>query len=381
MKNAVKLIVLSGLILVSIIEIRAQNDRYLIPSPKAIGMGGAGVAVLSQDHIFFYNPAQLNRLKYGRMTIIDFQVSFNKNLWDQIDFYNTHQDEFKNLEDFSDDQTTKFFKEASNLAKKRAQVGFSGPVALNMMVKNFGIGLFTRADVDYQMKTGASGIPIINASLQADFLGIASAAYGFNKLLPGKLSLGGSIKYIYRWTAGKFQSISNLNSDIVAYHGKAIGLDLAALYNVTRRLYVGCTIFDVNSPTIDYEPDAGIKNDSTKFIITPEGKIEPSLRLGVAYYTKWSLTPLVNNIILALDIDQPFDTEITFFKKLYFGIEASLTPVFQIRTGFAQGYPTFGFGINLSVLIFDCAFYGEEWGHYAGQQSNLNYLFRIRFGF
>lgn len=381
MKNIVKLIVLGGLIVILAIETSAQNARFFIPSPKAMGMGGAGVAVLSQDHIFFYNPAQLNRLRRGRLTIIDAQVIFNNNLLDQIDFYNSHQDEFENLDDFSDEQTTEFFQEATSLVKKRALAGFSGPLPLNLMMRNFGVGLFTRGSVDYQMRTGASGIPIVNASLQAGLLTIVSGSYGFKTLLPGKLSVGGSIKYIYSLTSSKFQSISNLNSDLIVYHGTAIGLDLAALYNITRRLYTGFTIFDANSPTIAYEVLDVVEDDSTTFIIIPESKIEPTLRMGLAYYSKWQITPLVNNIILALDIDQPFDRDVTFFKKLYFGIEASLTPIFQLRAGFSQGYPSYGFGINLSILMFDYAFYGEEWGHYAGQQSNWNHLFRFRFGF
>jgi hypothetical protein len=96
----------------------------------------------------------------------------------------------------------------------------------------------------------------------------------------------------------------------------------------------------------------------------------PGVRLG-----KW-----LYNIAAGFDVDQPFDNNVTFFKKIYTGVEANLTPVFSIRGGLAQGYPTFGLGMRLYLIRADYAFYGEELGKYAGQLVSWNHAIRFQLG-
>ncbi|MBN1351342.1 conjugal transfer protein TraF [candidate division KSB1 bacterium] len=358
----------------------AQNERYVMRSPRAMGMGGAGLAVLSPDHVFFYNPAQLNRLTRNKFTLVDARICFNKNLLDQLDFYNKYSEQIKNLNDFSDDETSAFFDEASEIIKKRVIAEFAGPVPINLVVRNFGVGFFTGAAVDYRMKTGASSIPLVNAAFQADFLVVGSLAHGFSGPFPGKLSVGGTVKYMNRWISYKMQSVTDLDNQLVVFSGKTIGVDLATLYSI-KRLAFGFTIFDVNSPTIAYQANQSSLNDSTSIVVAPNGKVEPSLRCGLAYYPKKSLIPIFSRNVIALDIEQPFDGDLTFFKKLYFGFEGTLASVFRLRVGFAQGYASFGAGIDLSVILIDYAFYGQEWGGYAGQVPNWNHLIRFKLGF
>ncbi len=366
-------------VLAMVVDSAAQNDRYFIPSPRALGMGGAGVAVLATDHVFFYNPAQLNRFKSGRLTILDLQMIFNQGLLKQIEFVQKHQAEFQEMKDFGDEATNKFLEEAMSLIQQRALAGFSGPFPLNIIGRNWGGGFFTRANVDYQFQQGASTIPAIDATVQADLLLIGAFAVGIQKPLPQRLSLGASVKYIDRFTTNILGPVAELNSNLVAYEGKALSFDMGALYSINRRWFVGATIYDLNSPKLDYHLDAEAKKDTNFFAIVPNGKIEPSLRLGTAYYSRWKITPFFRNITLAFDLDQPFDNQISFFKKLYFGIEGTL-PFLQLRGGFAQGYPTWGLGLYLYILSLDYALYGEEWGRYAGHRVCWNHLVRVNFG-
>ncbi|MBN2090392.1 conjugal transfer protein TraF [candidate division KSB1 bacterium] len=371
------------LILLGTSLLEAQNQRLFIQSPRSMGMGGAGIAVLNPEQVFFYNPAQLNRVRHGAMTILDTRIVFNQHLWEQYKFFSENQETFKNLGDFSDDKTTEFFRDAVKIAQGKALVNLSGPVPINIIMHNFAGGFFTNFDVGYQLHPGASGIPIVDVIVQGDFLLQGSAAFGFKQIpfVPGRLSIGASVKYLNRWVATKVQTATDLNDEFPIYFGKTISADLGVLYNPTKRLYFGFTLFDMISPDYAFSTGTTSSAKTFQYFIPPDGKVEPSLRLGVAYYPKFQITPFFRNFILAMDYDQPLDGDITFFKKLYLGIEGSLTSLLQIRAGVAQGYPTFGFGIWLGIIQLDYAFYGEEWGYYAGQHPNYNQLFRVKLGF
>ena len=87
------------------------------------------------------------------------------------------------------------------------------------------------------------------------------------------------------------------------------------------------------------------------------------------------------NISFAADLNHPFDSDITFFKKLFLGAEANLPPFFHLGTGFYQGYTSFGIGLDIRWLRLDFALYGEEMGKYAGDVVSWNKAFSLQIGF
>jgi hypothetical protein len=52
-----------------------------------------------------------------------------------------------------------------------------------------------------------------------------------------------------------------------------------------------------------------------------------------------------------------------------------------LRGGIGQGYPSFGAGLNLGVLVIDGAIYGIERGSAPGSDSDYNYALRLKLGF
>ena len=53
------------------------------------------------------------------------------------------------------------------------------------------------------------------------------------------------------------------------------------------------------------------------------------------------------------------------FNRVFMGGELSL-PFIQIRSGFYQGYPTAGAGINLKFIKLDYAYYRKEFSRRPG---------------
>ena len=78
---------------------------------------------------------------------------------------------------------------------------------------------------------------------------------------------------------------------------------------------------------------------------------------------------------MAFDLAEPFDGDVTFFKKVHLGAEASLfKPWLKARVGLSQGYPSAGLGL----WMFSYAYYAEEEGRHAGQIQDHRHV--ISFG-
>ena len=353
----------------------AGGTRLFIRSPRSLGMGGAALAVIGDENPFFYNPAILNHLPNARLNILDARFGFNKSFFDQLSYYYDHEKEFKDVEKLSDAEKEKFYNQTLDLARKKAHLSIYGPLPVNYVRRNFGAGVFNRAALDYRIFGGASGIPNVDLAIQGDVLTMVSLSRGFETLLPGRLSVGASAKYLYRWVAVKTQAIPSLSEDIEVFRAGSFGLDLGALYSIKENLIAGVSVYDVVSTKFEWT-----SNQDSSFTMPPEDKIDATLRLGVAYYPGWQVGGLLKDVVLAFDLDQPFDSDITFFKKVYFGTEASLSPILKVRGGFGQGYPAAGLGLDLRLLRIDYTFYGEELGKYAGQIVVWNHLLRVQLG-
>ena len=67
---------------------QAPGTSTLVPSPQALGMGGAAAAYPTARTALFYNPAHLTRIKVTRapVTMLGFSVSLSNNFSEQLDF-------------------------------------------------------------------------------------------------------------------------------------------------------------------------------------------------------------------------------------------------------------------------------------------------------
>jgi hypothetical protein len=112
---------------------------------------------------------------------------------------------------------------------------------------------------------------------------------------------------------------------------------------------------------------------------TPDRKIDPSLRVGIAYEPSWVVGNELGMWAFAFDLDQPFDHTIAFSDKIHVGAVMGLLR-FPLRTriGVAQGYPCIGIEVDTSYMRLGYTFYGAKVGFYPGRSVRGAHLFRLK---
>lgn len=361
-----------------------QLSRASYHNPRFFGMGGAFVAVSDDRNLFFTNPAGLENARSRSFTFGLLPLSLNTNTLDIIDFYRDNDDRFDGLNDLPGSEQAQFYDDILNaVGGKRAETSAHFPLALlwpaaeDSRMPSFGLGFFARGGTSFLAQNGASGIPITTFDIDVQYTGVLSAAYSWDEMLPGRLSAGGSLKIDHRQLSLNTKSILALSEDedIDLLSATNFGIDVGAQYQLTPRIAVGAAIYDIVHS--DFEFSGGDGLDPLAVLVEGDvGELDPSLAVGAALRPGTDLGPL-SDVLVALDITEPFDGDRSFWKGVHLGAEARLGWLVP-RVGFFQGYP--GGGVGFGPLQY--AYFSNEVGSFPGARSNYAHVvsFEFRFG-
>lgn len=234
--------------------------------------------------------------------------------------------------------------------------------------------LNTILDLDDLIRAGIVINTYVTAIVDAPF------AYRFKSLdaikLPGELSVGVNLKYIYRVKARKLVYLSaddvgsisdNFDAiDIGVMSGSGFGLDLGTIYHFTPQWNFGLQIADAytrinyDSVMMKYPEDAPDSDFTHTATIYPQLNIGAAYVPEVIYYWKDRYFETKNRFTFALDLrDLGGAYEEKFSDKFHLGAEYRFSP-FALRVGINKKYPTFGLGIEMGGFQLSYAFYGDE---------------------
>jgi len=371
--NKIILIAALGLVLSATALARESTE---IIGARYLGMGGCFVAAASDRTLLFANPAALDRARERMITAMGIATTANSRTYDVVGFGLDHSEDFEDLDDMSEEEQNDFFDEIiDDINFKRMNLIFSTE-PFGWIQRPLGGTLFTDVHAVGMAYGGASGTPLVDLTGTADLGGIVGLGGGIDglaSLVPNRVSFGASLKYINRSIYSIRETMTEIadgeGSELM--NGSTVGLDLGLLYDITPGLRVGAAVYDAFATEIEWDGDASV---ASRIQPGDEQKIEPSLRLGLVYGLPWRVGHIAAPIV-AFDVSEPFDGDVTFFKKIHFGAEASLfREWFKVRAGVAQGYPTIGLGI----WGLNYAYYAVEEGRHAGQISDRRHI--VTFG-
>lgn len=331
--------------------------EFSIVGPRAMGMGGAGVAVTTDSLATYWNPAGL-AMERG----VDLRVAAGAQVVDRGDL----GDILDEIDDVNlGDSSAANQARLQNLLNRLNQPGTSasaaaagglyfkgwlGNVAVGMNVSDVATGgTFVSTPASVGLNGGNLSVDgqMALRGLEARQVGM-SVAYA---LANGLLSVGATAKVIQGAAYSSFLNIRgpegtvDFPSDLSkAKTTTAVGLDLGALVSPLPWLRLGVVAKDINEPTFD-SPTGG------------EFKLTPQFRGGVAVNPYESLTLTVDgdltvNKTLLLNIKS---------RVISVGAEQRFGKAFFLRAGALKNVedslstvtPTVGFGFRLLALTVD----------------------------
>jgi hypothetical protein len=379
----------------TIAQAKNTDDKAMVKGIRPMGMGGAFIAVADDQNAFFYNPAGITQRRDGfllEIPIPNFNASINGEGIELIEFVTDNMDDLSDFDKLSGDKKTNLLNKIDKQIGKKARIslsmfniGFiSGPYKIDTNYLSWGIGFYDDIDIEFGFNNRL--IPSVYYKAQVTGIVPIPFAYRFTSLsalkMPGELSVGLNIKYIYRAEAHEDDmAVVEFNDyKVPFYMGGALGFDIGTIYHYTPEWNFGMQISDLFGTSIKYKLQK--INDSGSGVPRPDSytsEIPMEFNLGAAYtpdkiyYWKDKYFETNKRWTFVADTRDMFgDTSIfeSPFIKIHIGAEYRFSP-FALRVGLNSGYPTFGLGIvETNVFQLSYAFYGEEMGRYAGQEPN-----------
>lgn len=362
----------------------SREYPYLYKSPRALGMGGAYIAVGGRTDALFYNPAGLSRmpLKNWEVNLGGITVEWNKNVMDFIGDLGDALDtsDLNRDGDEGDDQLDAVLDVIAKYRGRNMHLTAADLMSIGRRgdKKAFAVaGLGSlRIDALTHQGFGSNGLLEINAD--ATFGGIGGMSYQ----LRDNLALGAGLKLLHRealihsFTAReiveKQDTLDKYITEDLRQSGNAVGVDLGGIYQFARnsrcKPAVGLSLLNVGGLNFDEAGEIPM-TVNIGLSASPENiPVFKSLTLGVDY----------------VDLFNGYDQDSDIAKRLRLGGELQLfdrkLAGMAVRTGLYQGYPTFG--IDARLLIFTASYvtYAEEVGAYAGQDKDRRHLVMLNMG-
>lgn len=330
---------------------------------RALGMGGASVAAVNDEELFFSNPAALSWIDNPVFSSFDLKLGFNP---ESISFL-SRMDEYKGSRDSFSDLTK---TQIRNLNSLDPLYKSDGPLNITYIRRYFGFGLFETFDLTFD-PISLPHQSSIRVNAQQTTFGMLSFA-GDMELppWPSRISIGGTLKYIVRPEV-KGQDIDEMADDgVTAEIGRGFGLDIGALYRIRETYTFGLMIRDALSSRVVWGSQLG-KGSTKKEKSSEKTKIDPCAAVGISFTPDWERPYVLQDFVLTLDMDRMRSPEI--------GAEVTVYRFLKVRTGASDDGIAFGLGLKLGIFTFDYAFASGFEDEYAGDIDIPSHFMSLAF--
>ena len=310
-----KIVLIFSLIVLSVFSINAQTviGKYagefmaLGVGGRALGMGGAFVAVANDVTAGYYNPSGLANINYPQIILM-------------------HSEQFGNL---------------VNYDYGAVAIPYGTDMSFGLSIMRLGVDGIpdTRNAL---MDTNNDGIVDINDEFRLDYSKITEFS---NQDWAFYLTFAKRQTENFYWGA----NVKIIRRDIAEYGATGIGFDVGAYYMPLQNLYLGANVQDVTTTLVAW-------NTGRNELITP------TLKLGAAYKV---VEILGGYIMPALDFDVRFENRryasnfnlgpVSF--DMHAGFEYNFKNLFSVRAGYNDVKQfTVGAGVKLPKLNIDYSF-------------------------
>jgi len=327
---------------------------------RSLGMGGAGIAITSDETSLFRNPANLGSVRDFYGTIIDPELEASSNFTDQVSSgYTSKAFDIENIKNVLDSNRGSYY---------HAKMQFTP----SFVRRNFGLGVMYKNELDAQTSADGSTIDVKYQNDMAAVAGISA------RLFDGRLKLGVNGKFINRIEVDNpaLSTSGALDLGSIASEGTALGFDGGLLLQAPWDYLptIGAVMHDIGDTTFN-------KKDGVRMRTANEpATLKQSVDVAA------SLFPIHANGIRSVWTLEYSDVtnsrnDTDSMKRVHFGAEVNLHDLFFIRAGYNQRYYTAGLELASEHFQWQVATYGEEIGTEAVPREDRRYSmkFSLRF--
>lgn len=339
----------------------AINEWFeLYNNTRSLGMGGAGVAVTSDDTSLYRNPANLGSIRDVYGTVFDPELEGSSNFVQQVTAGSTSKAfELEEINSILQTNRDKYYH-----AKLQ--------VSPSLVRRNVGFGLIYKNDVS--AITEATGTTM-NVKYQSDM----AVVFGANlRLFDGRVKLGANIKGLNRIEVDNpvLPTAGSMDLAVIGSEGTGFSIDGGLLIQMpwTFLPTLGAVVHDLGDTTFDKQDGFRMRANSRP------ATIKQSVDVAVALF------PIHSNSVRSVWTLEYSDVtnsrnDTDQMKKAHFGMEINSRDIFFFRLGYNQRYWTAGFEIASERVTWQVSSYGEEIGTDVAplEDRRLNTKFTVRF--
>ncbi len=338
-----------------------QQFPMLYQGVIPLGMGGAFTAVADDENAVFYNPAGLDNIQTSSFKILDISADISypslPSLYSDIQTDN-------NLSGTA--QATAYVNTFNAYSNQSLYVR-AGDYS-NYTTHDFSIGILTNNQIQATPNAVATTNDLASIAALSDTGIVVSGAYGF---FNHHLQIGGTIMGLNQMFANipslSVNQATNMQSTINSNlsHGLGVLGDIGAIYHFDLPLNptIGATVENIGTA------DFGAAGTLPQMINAGVG-IDPDIGFG--------------RLLVDVDYDDVanylYYTGDSLWLHTHVGIQYQFPEILTLSAGLYEGYPTFGFGLDLWAFMLNGSYYTEEAGVVPGQNPNHIVSLQVAFG-
>ncbi len=322
---------------------------------RALGMGGAALAVTNDETAMVVNPAGLGKLRDYIVTVFDPELHMSGPVTGLT----------------SGQQITNYFDPQPIYDAIAKMPGLNFHFTYNLMpsvvAPNFGLGVLYHARANGRLDEAGTNFHYDYRSDVAPIL-----AYNF-RFWDGRIKLGVSGRYIERVEAS-FDSappISGLERASFQKASAGIGVDFGLMLSAPWKSLptLALVVRDFGDTKFD------IGGDPAKQVDT----VAQTVDAAVAFFpiggkrVRFTITAEMKDILSSSELD--------LMRRLHSGIEANFADILFLRAGYNQNYWTAGIEFATGHMQFQAATYGENIGTDTALVEDRRYVGKFVFRF
>ncbi|MBY0553836.1 hypothetical protein K2P97_04850 [bacterium] len=321
----------------------ANNEWFeFYNNTRSLGMGGASVAVTSDDTSLYRNPANLGSIRDIYGTALDPEIEGTSNLTAaQIDIKSV-------METLSTKPDTYY--------RSKQQIS---PVLVR---RNVGFGFIYKNEISAEISSADLTV------MDTKYINDAGAVFGANlRLFDGRIKIGAAAKFINRIEVQNSALSTSGPTDLqtIGSEGSAVAFDGGLLIQApwTYIPTLGVVVRDIGDTAFDKKD--GFRMRTTTRPATVKQSVDAAIALFPIHSNQFRSVWTIEYSDIT---NSRNDTDSA--KRAHLGIEFNTRDIFFVRLGYNQRYATAGLEIASENIVWQLATYGEEIGTQAAPRED-----------